>query len=166
MKNLFLLLMLLCLCGVFPCGAQNIIPGEEWRDTDGNPINAHGGGILYHDGTYYWYGEYKGKHTYRSPGVDWDCYRTEAGGVSCYSSKDLYNWKFEGIVLDPDTLNPHSDIQPTMVIERQKVIYNDKNGIQRNVTEIMAERIERLSPRAVQTNEDNTSLPQNGEQKL
>ena len=44
--------------------------------------------------------------------------------------------------------------------------YNDKNGIQRNVTEIMAERIERLSPRAVQTNEDNTSLPQNGEQKL
>ena len=54
---------------------------------------------LYHDGTYYWYGEYKGEHTYRSPGVDWDCYRTEAGGVSCYSSKDLYNWKFEGIVL-------------------------------------------------------------------
>ena len=44
--------------------------------------------------------------------------------------------------------------------------YNDKNGIQRNVTEIMAERIERLSPRAVQTNEDNTILPQNGEQKL
>ena len=44
--------------------------------------------------------------------------------------------------------------------------YNDKNGIQCNVTEIMAERIERLSPRAVQTNEDNTSLPQNGEQKL
>ena len=44
--------------------------------------------------------------------------------------------------------------------------YNDKTGSQRNVTEIMAERIERLSPRAVQTNEDNTSLPQNGEQKL
>ena len=44
--------------------------------------------------------------------------------------------------------------------------YNDKNGIQRNVTEIMAERIEQLSPRAVQTNEDNTNLPQNGEQKL
>ena len=44
--------------------------------------------------------------------------------------------------------------------------YNDKNGIQRNVTESMDERIERLSPRAVQTNEDNTSLPQNGEQKL
>ena len=36
-----------------------IIPGEVWKDTDGNPINAHGGGLLYHEGTYYWYGEYK-----------------------------------------------------------------------------------------------------------
>ena len=44
------------------------MPGKEWKDTDGNPINAHGGGVLYHDGTYYWYGEYKGEHTYRSPG--------------------------------------------------------------------------------------------------
>lgn len=35
------------------------IPGEVWKDTDGNPINAHGGGLLYHDGAYYWYGEYK-----------------------------------------------------------------------------------------------------------
>ena len=22
------------------------IPGEVWKDTDGNPINAHGGGLL------------------------------------------------------------------------------------------------------------------------
>ena len=34
-------------------------PKEVWNDTEGNPINAHGGGILYHKGTYYWYGEYK-----------------------------------------------------------------------------------------------------------
>ena len=34
-------------------------PGEIWADTDGNPINAHGGGILLHNGTYYWYGEIK-----------------------------------------------------------------------------------------------------------
>lgn len=128
MKNFCLLLACLCVCSVFSCYAQSIMPGKEWKDTDGNPINAHGGGVLYYDGTYYWYGEYKGEHTYRSPGVDWDCYRTEAGGVSCYSSKDLYNWKFEGIVLEPDTLNPHSDIHPSMVIERPKVIYNDETG--------------------------------------
>ena len=35
------------------------IPGQVWNDMDGNPINAHGGGLLYHNGTYYWYGEYK-----------------------------------------------------------------------------------------------------------
>lgn len=39
--------------------ASEIVSGEIWNDTDGNPINAHGGGILYHEGTYYWYGEYK-----------------------------------------------------------------------------------------------------------
>ena len=32
-------------------------PKEVWNDTEGNPINAHGGGILYHKGTYYWYGD-------------------------------------------------------------------------------------------------------------
>ena len=44
--------------------------------------------------------------------------------------------------------------------------YNDKNGIQRKVTEIMAERIERLSPREVQTNEDNSSLKKKKKKKL
>ena len=39
-------------------------PGEVWRDTDGNPIDAHGGGFLYHDGVYYWYGEIKNSRTY------------------------------------------------------------------------------------------------------
>lgn len=106
-------------------GADNIIlPGMEWRDNDNNPINAHGGGVMFHDGVYYWYGEYKGEYTYRSPGVGWDCYRTEAGGVSCYSSRDLCNWKFEGVVLEPDTIDTHSDIHPTMVIERPKVVFN------------------------------------------
>lgn len=77
---------------------ETIVPGAEWKDTDGNLINAHGGGILYHDGTYYWYGEYKGDSTYWNPKVpSWECYRTEAGGVSCYSSKDLKNWPFEYI---------------------------------------------------------------------
>ncbi|RYQ80997.1 hypothetical protein Ahy_Scaffold1g107025 isoform D [Arachis hypogaea] len=41
-------------------------PGRIWLDTDGNPIQAHGGGILYDKGsrTYYWYGEYKDGPTY------------------------------------------------------------------------------------------------------
>ncbi|MBK5721136.1 family 43 glycosylhydrolase [Dysgonomonas sp. Marseille-P4677] len=106
--------------------SQNISSGVEWLDTDGNRINAHGGGILYHEGTYYWYGEYKGDSTYWNPKVpSWECYRTEAGGVSCYSSKDLINWKFEGVVLKPDVNDLQSDLHPSNVLERPKVIYND-----------------------------------------
>jgi len=33
--------------------------GENWYDENGNIINAHGGGILFYNGTYYWYGEIK-----------------------------------------------------------------------------------------------------------
>ena len=34
-----------------------IYPGKTWLDTNGNPIQAHGGSVLYVDGIYYWYGE-------------------------------------------------------------------------------------------------------------
>src|SRR5882724_4753873 len=34
-------------------------PGAEWRDDAGRAINAHGGGILFHDKHYYWFGEVK-----------------------------------------------------------------------------------------------------------
>ena len=62
--------------------------GEEWLDTDGNPINAHGGGVLYHNGTYYWYGEHKTDFT-----------TSAMVGITCYSSKDLRQWKKKGVVL-------------------------------------------------------------------
>lgn len=43
-------------------------PGQLWLDTDGNPIQAHGGGILFdvRGETYYWYGENKDGATYHS----------------------------------------------------------------------------------------------------
>lgn len=43
-------------------------PGRVWLDTEGNPIQAHGGGIMHDErsGTYYWYGEYKDGLTYRA----------------------------------------------------------------------------------------------------
>ena len=140
MKNINLFVILLLTTFLFSCSSQSkkqveksipslnsIKSGEVWYDTDGNPINAHGGGILFHDGTYYWYGESKGDSTYWNPNVpNWECYRTEAGGVSCYSSKDLYNWKFEGIVLEPDMENPVSELHYSHVLERPKVIYNEK----------------------------------------
>lgn len=106
---------------------KGIVPGTVWKDTDGNPINAHGGGILYHEGTYYWYGECKGDSTYRLDWVKtWECWRADAGGVACYSSKNLLDWKFEGIALPPVVGDADSDLHPSQVIERPKVIYNDK----------------------------------------
>lgn len=138
MKLSYLLYATLCVC-LCSCNSKEksdksstndsliISSGTEWLDTDGNRINAHGGGILYHDGTYYWYGEHKGDSTYWNPKVpSWECYRTEAGGVSCYSSADLVNWKFEGVVLKPNLIDETSDLHPSNVLERPKVIYNDQ----------------------------------------
>ena len=34
-------------------------PGQPWKDTEGKLIQTHGGSVLYHEGTYYWYGENK-----------------------------------------------------------------------------------------------------------
>ena len=78
---------------------DDFYPTEIWKDTKGDTINAHGGGFMYHKGTYYWYGELKRGTTWLVPGQNWECYRVNAGGVSCYSSKDLVNWKKEGIAL-------------------------------------------------------------------
>lgn len=110
-------------------GAHNLFrPGQVWIDTDGNPINAHGGGIMYHEGTYYWYGEYKTGETVLPEWATWDCYRTDVTGVSCYSSKDLLNWKFEGIVLPAVKDDASHDLHTSKVLERPKVVYNAKTG--------------------------------------
>jgi hypothetical protein len=131
-RNLYRLAVLAITAAVMSCNNHTggeIVPGEVWKDTGGEVINAHGGGILYHDGTYYWYGESKGDSTYRLKWVTtWECWRAEAGGVSCYSSKDLLNWKFEGLALPTIPNDTASDLHPSQVIERPKVIYNEMTG--------------------------------------
>ncbi len=91
-------------------------PGELWYDTSGTPINAHGGGFLYRDHTYYWFGEFKTE----GPGGN-----AANVGISCYSSKDLYHWKNEGIALKVSQ-DPASEIVAGSVLERPKVLYNEK----------------------------------------
>ncbi len=128
MKQLTAYLLLLLLLPVLVHAQQKkIIPGEIWKDTDGNAINAHGGGLLLHNGVYYWFGEIKKGETKRVAYVtSWEDYRVPAGGVSCYSSKDLLNWKNEGVVLAPNTTDTANDLHTSKVIERPKVIYNKK----------------------------------------
>jgi beta-xylosidase len=94
-----------------------ISPGEIWNDKDGVHINAHGGGILFHDGKYYWYGEHK---------IEGDAGNKAQVGVGCYSSKDLKNWKNEGIALKVVENDTTHDIAKGSILERPKVIYNEK----------------------------------------
>ncbi len=100
-------------------------PGQIWHDTAGQPINAHGGGILFHKGIYYWYGEAKSGRTFLPDcNKSWGGTRVDVTGVSCYSSTNLYNWKNEGLVLRAEPKSPEHDLHTSKVLERPKVIYN------------------------------------------
>lgn len=88
-----------------------VVPGAPWRDTAGNLIQAHGGGILQYGGKYYWYGED------RSQGY-------VAIGVSAYVSEDLLNWKPLGVVLPSAAYN--QKWQGRTIAERPKVVFNPR----------------------------------------
>lgn len=93
-------------------------PGALWNDNNGIHINAHGGGILFKNNRYYWFGEHK---------IQGRAGNAAMVGVHCYSSVDLYNWIDEGIALKVED-NPASDITRGCILERPKVIYNAKTG--------------------------------------
>lgn len=57
--------------------------GIVWKDTQGNPIHAHGGYMIFHEGYYYWYGEDRRDNFY----------------VSCYRSQNLTDWEFRNHIL-------------------------------------------------------------------
>ncbi|HVV54166.1 MAG TPA: glycoside hydrolase family 43 protein [Mucilaginibacter sp.] len=99
----------------------------QFRDDKGHLVNAHGGGILYYNGVYYLFGEIKKGKTWLVPHQQWEDYRVPAGGVSCYSSKDLKHWKYEGVALAPAKGDTTNEIDTSRVIERPKVIYNEKD---------------------------------------
>lgn len=98
--------------------AQNkgIMPGAQWNDVAGKQINAHGGCVVYHNGMYYLFGE--------------DRTGFVSNGVSCYQSKDLYNWKRLGLSLKTtgEAREDLNDISQGRLFERPKVFYNAKAG--------------------------------------
>ncbi|MBO5881212.1 MAG: family 43 glycosylhydrolase [Paraprevotella sp.] len=93
---------------------ESIEPGKKWLDTKGEHINAHGGGVLFYEGKYYWYGENRPERGF-----------TTKVGVEVYSSTDLMNWTDEGVALAVSEENGH-DIERGCIMERPKVVYNDK----------------------------------------
>ncbi len=119
MKKTFLSILAFSLAASL-CGAQELrtqfIPDQPWPDNKGVHINAHGGGILFHEGTYYWFGEHK---------ISGKAGNLAHVGVHCYTSTDLYNWQDAGIALAVSD-DPKSPIVKECVIERPKVIYNAK----------------------------------------
>lgn len=96
--------------------------GTVWLDVDGNPIHAHGGSILFHEGWYYWYGEDRRGRYY----------------VSCYRSKNLTDWEFRRHVLTMDSRMEPCRMQTKLQLqnenggkvnlERPKVLYNAQTG--------------------------------------
>ena len=117
------LLLLFALCGckgkTETSQAGNVFkPGEIWPDNNGVHINAHGGGMLQQGDTYYWFGEHK---------TEGEGGNVAQVGVHCYSSKDLYNWKDEGIALSVSD-DESSPIVKGCILERPKVIFNKKTG--------------------------------------
>jgi len=85
--------------------------GLQWADTSGNPIQAHGGGVIKVGSYYYWFGEN------RNPDGTFFA-------VSCYRSTDLVNWDFRNNVL---TQKSAAELNRAN-IERPKVIYNATTG--------------------------------------
>ena len=125
MKHLFLSLIFSILFTTHCISQINKI-GDDLKDNDGNVINAHGAGVLFYNQTYYLFGEIKKGKTWLVPGQNWEDYRVPAGGVSCYSSKDLKHWTSLGIALKSETGNDSSELDTGRVIERPKVLYNEK----------------------------------------
>lgn len=99
---------------------DSFTPGRVWLDTNGNRIQAHGGSVIYLDGTYYWYGENKEKTDGKNGIWTW--------GVRCYTSKDLYNWEDKGLIIQPNLENAESSLHPSAMLDRPHIVYNQETG--------------------------------------
>lgn len=108
----FLLFVLLCATTAVAQRSTAFRPAQEWPDTEGRHINAHGGNVLRVGDTWYWYGEHR---PYRG-------FTTEVG-VVVYSSPDLLHWTPAGTALAVST-EPGSPIERGCIMERPKVVYN------------------------------------------
>ncbi len=122
----FFIKVLFCVCFSFFSvtglqaneGTGSFYPGKIWKDNKDIHINAHGGGVLHHEGKYYWFGEHK---------IAGEAGNKAHVGVHVYTSKNLTDWIDSGIALSVSE-DPDSDIVKGSVIERPKVIYNQKTG--------------------------------------
>lgn len=91
----------------------SIKSGETWYDNNGDPVNAHGGGIWFENGKYYLYGEYC------STGSD------IFTAMAMYSSTDLMNWTFERKIL---TVQESGELGPDRIGQRPHILKCPSTG--------------------------------------
>ena len=91
-------------------------PGISFKDTDGNLVDAHGGGIIKVCDTYYLHGEYFSTTTTDN----------NFNGFSMYSSKNMATWKNEGIILPQQASG--SLLGPNRKGERPHIIQCPSSG--------------------------------------
>lgn len=100
----------------FLASAVTFYPKINMTDPNGDAIQAHGGAILRSassgNSDWYWFGEDKTDD------------RNTFQGVNCYRSPDMANWERVGHALEPVE---GTGISSDRVVERPKVVYNDKN---------------------------------------
>ncbi|MEU0068372.1 RICIN domain-containing protein [Streptomyces sp. NPDC006332] len=105
------LLGALATAGPAQAAPQTVTNGTQFKDTSGNPVHAHGGGVIKVGTYYYWFGENRNAdNTFRY--------------VDAYRSTDLKNWEFRNHVL---TQSSSSELASAN-IERPKVMYNASTG--------------------------------------
>lgn len=101
----------LATAGPAQAAPQKITNGTQFTDPSGNPVHAHGGGVLKVGSYYYWFGEHRNAdNTFRY--------------VDAYRSTDLKNWEFRNHVLTEASAPELA----TANIERPKVMYNASTG--------------------------------------
>lgn len=92
---------------------RSIVSGAVWEDSAGDPVNAHGGGIIKVGRYYYWIGEHKDQDGLFDANA-------------CYRSDDLKDWTF---VNKPLVRQASGDLGPNRVVERPKILYNAKTKL-------------------------------------
>ncbi len=110
----FICLLLLNAASAQTKKAYNAVySGVPWYDQNGNTVSAHGANIVKEGDRYYLFGE---RH---------DDSTNAFVGFNCYSSADLYNWKFESIALPQQ---PSGKLGTNRVGERCKVMKCPSTG--------------------------------------
>jgi Glycosyl hydrolases family 43 len=92
-----------------------LVTGINFLDTDGQRVDAHGGGIIKVLDTFYLHGEYFSPTTTNN----------DFNGFSMYSSKDMATWKNEGIILPQQ---PSGELGPQRKGERPHIIKCPSTG--------------------------------------